>query len=247
MIMSTRVPVPKGPVLRLVPQRGRGLRRVLIAALAVSASGVLTSAQQATPAQSAETLARALQQHYDQIKDFKASFEQTSRGGVLQLPSGTKATGTVEVKKPGRMRWDYAKPEPQLIVSDGTTINQCYLDTRPPQCEEPQAVPRGDQAPSAMLFLAGRGDILRDFGVSRVDSPVRGTLALRLDPHKSDPNYEYLVVAFDADTYQIRGLMTRDRGASESTIVFSNIKVNTTIPDKDFVFTPPRGAAKPSR
>jgi outer membrane lipoprotein carrier protein len=219
-------------------------RRTLLAALTISVGATL-GAQ--APAQSAETLARTLQQHYDMIHDFKASFEQTSRGGVLQLPSGTKAVGTVEVKKPGRMRWDYAKPDPQLIVSDGTTIHSCYLDTKPPQCEDPEAVPHGDEAPSAMLFLAGRGDILRDFKVSRVESPVRGTLALRLDPRKPDPNYEYLVVAFDGDTYQIRGLMTRDRQSGESTIVFSNIKVNTNIPDKDFVFTPPRGAAKPAR
>ena len=66
-----------------------------------------------------------------------------------------------------------------------------------------------------------------------------GTRALRLEPRKPDPDYEYLVLAFDPASYQIRGLMTRDRQGGESTIVFSNIRQNTNIPDK--TFAPPRG------
>jgi len=189
---------------------------------------------------SAETLARSLQQHYDMIRDFKATFEQTTGGGPLNVSS--KGEGTVEVKKPGRMRWVYHKPDKSLLVSDGVHIYNCFLDTKQPECDPPAAVPSGDDAPSAALFLAGKGDILRDFKVSRVESPVRNTLALRLDPRKADPDYEYLVVAFDPDTYLIRGLKTRDRQASDTTIVFNNIKTNTNIPDSTFKFTPPAGA-----
>jgi outer membrane lipoprotein carrier protein len=187
---------------------------------------------------SAETLARSLQQNYNKVKDFRASFEQTQSGGVLKLPASKspKGEGTVAVKKPGRMRWEYTKPDKQIIVSDGSQIYSCFLDTR--ECDPPQPVPRGDEAPSASLFLAGNADILRDFKVARVNSPVRDTIALRLDPRKPDPDYEYLVVAFDPKTYEIRGLMTRDRGAGETTIVFSNIKVNKGISDS--TFTPPR-------
>jgi outer membrane lipoprotein-sorting protein len=37
-----------------------------------------------------------------------------------------KGEGTVAVKKPGRMRWDYTKPEKQQILSDGSHIYSCY-------------------------------------------------------------------------------------------------------------------------
>jgi outer membrane lipoprotein carrier protein len=196
-------------------------------------------------APNAEALARSLQQNYDKVLDFRASFEQTSSGGVLKLAASKspKGEGTVAIKKPGRMRWEYTKPDKQTIVSDGTMIYSCYLDTK--ECDDPQPVPRGDAAPSATLFLAGKADILRDFKVARVNSPVRDTIALRLDPRKPDPDYEYLVVAFDPKTYEIRGLMTRDRGAGESTIVFSNIKVNKGIPDS--TFAPPRSATTPKK
>jgi outer membrane lipoprotein carrier protein len=213
--------------------------RSCLALLFVVAGGVCAGAQTAASASSPEALARSLQKNYSDIRDFKASFEQTSKGGVLR---GSRGEGTVAVKKPGRMRWDYTKPEKQVIVSDGVRIYTCYLETKEKECEDPIALPREDEAPSVTLFLLGRGDILRDFKVSRVQSPVRDTLALRLDPRKPDPDYEYLVVAFDPATYQIRGLMTRDRQASESTIVFSNIKVNSNI--QDSTFKPPRNAAK---
>ena len=81
--------------------------------------------------------------------------------------------------------------------------------------------------------MRGKSDILRDFKVSRVDSPVAGTLALRLDPRKQDPDYEFLVVAFHPTSYQIRGLTTHDRQGGESTIVFSDIKENTSIRRQD--------------
>ena len=51
------------------------------------------------------------------------------------------------------------------IVSDGSRIYSCYLDTK--ECDDPQPMPKDDEAPTATLFLAGRADILRDFRVAR--------------------------------------------------------------------------------
>lgn len=192
-------------------------------------------AAQAQP--SADTLARALQQRYDTIRDFKATFAQMSRGGALGIQS-KGGEGTVSVKKPGRMRWEYTKPEKQLIVSDGVRLHTYYPDSKEADACE---VPPDEQAPTATLFLSGKGNILRDFKVSSLKSPVAGTSALRLDPRKGDPDYEYLVVAFDPASYQMRGLVTHDRQGGESTIVFSDMKENTNIPDKTFSFTPPKG------
>ena len=208
-------------------------RHVITALFLVGVTSALLRAQTTPPTSSPEELARALQKHYNEVRDFKASFVQTSGGGVLRV--NDKGEGTVAVKKPGRMRWDYTRPEKQQIVSDGARIYSCYLDTK--ECDDPQPMPKDDEAPTATLFLAGRADILRDFRVARVESPVAGTLALRLDPRKPDPDYEYLVVAFHPTTYQIRGLKTRNRQAGETTIVFNDIKENTGIPDK--TFTPP--------
>ena len=62
-------------------------------------------------------LARAVQERYDRVRDFSADFTHTYEGGVLK--KRVVERGTVQVKKPGRMRWRYTSPEEKLFVSDG--------------------------------------------------------------------------------------------------------------------------------
>jgi len=66
-------------------------------------------------------------------------------------------------------------------------------------------------------------------------------VALKLTPRRTEPDYEYLIVAVDPSTLQIRALTTRDRQGGESTLAFSNLKENRGISDKEFAFRIPRG------
>lgn len=196
---------------------------------------VLAHAQgQSRPA--ADALARSLQQHYQSIKDFSADFTHIYRGGVLKTEA--REHGTVKVKKPGRMLWLYTGPEKKEFVSDGRKIYS-YI----PQDKQVIVtdVPRDDDATTSVLFLAGKGDIARDFTATYAETPVPGTLALKLTPRRTEPDYDYLVVAVDPSTLQIRGLVTKDKQGGESTLTFANLKENQGISDKDFVFRIPRG------
>ena len=182
----------------------------------------------------ADALARDLQTRYQSISDFSADFVQSYRAGVLKTQ--TRESGTVAVKKPGKMRWTYVKPERKEFVSDGSKMS-IYIP------EDKQVIERdtADQATTPDLFLSGRGDIARDFTPSYVDSTVAGTIALKLVPRKSEPEYEYLILALDPVSLQIRGLTIRDHQGGESTLTFANIRENRGLSDKDFVFRPPRG------
>ena len=71
--------------------------------------GVVPAALGAQARTTPETLARALQQRYQGIRDFSADFVHTYRGGVLRTQ--TTERGAVLVKKPGLMRWVYTAPE----------------------------------------------------------------------------------------------------------------------------------------
>lgn len=186
--------------------------------------------------QTPDALARALQARYAGIRDFSADFVQTYRGGVLKTQ--TREQGTVSVKKPGKMRWIYSKPERKELVSDGKKIywyvpadKQVLVNDVPPQ----------DQATTPALFLSGKGDIARDFTPGTVPATTPGTVALKLVPRRAEPEYEHLIVALDPATLQIRSLATRDRQGGESTLIFSNMKENRGLSDKDFVFRIPRG------
>ena len=185
---------------------------------------------------SPDTLARALQQRYQGIRDFSADFVHTYRGGALRTQ--TTERGRVLVKKPGLMRWTYTAPEQKEFVSDGQKVyshipadKQVIVTTLPPD----------NQATTPALFLAGKGDIARDFTAAYADSQVPGVTALKLTPKRSEPEYEYLVVALDPATLQMRGLTTRDRQGGDSTMTFSNLKENQGISDKEFTFRVPRG------
>src|ERR1044072_9854126 len=92
-----------------------GIRSSLLAVVI----GVLPTAQTAglPPAQE---VAAALQKKYDAIHDFTADFVHESEGGLLRKKKTER--GVVQVKKPGKMRWDYNSPEPKVFVSDRRRI-----------------------------------------------------------------------------------------------------------------------------
>jgi outer membrane lipoprotein carrier protein len=205
------------------------LRVMLVLMLAPAILGA-----QARPAP--DVLAKSLQQRYDGIKDFSATFVHSYRGGVLRTQ--TQERGTVSVKKPGRMRWVYTAPEKKEFVADGLKVYS-YI----PQDKQVivSDVPPDNQASTPALFLAGKGNISRDFTATYADAASPGTVALKLTPRRAEPEYEYLVVAVDPVSLQIRALTTKDRQGGESTLTFSNLKENQGIPDKEFAFRIPRG------
>jgi outer membrane lipoprotein carrier protein len=202
-----------------------------IGALAVLTDGILAQA-----ADSPEAVARALQKRYDGIRDFTADFVHTYRGGVLRTE--TREQGRVTIKKPGLMRWVYLKPEPKEFVSDGHKVYS-YI----PQDKQVIVadVPPQDAATTPAMFLAGKGEIVRDFTPTFEGNAAPGTVSLKLTPKKAEPEYDYLVVAVDQKSLQLRALTTKDRQGGQSTLSFANLKENTGISDKEFAFRVPRG------
>jgi outer membrane lipoprotein carrier protein len=136
------------------------------------------------------------------------------------------------------MRWVYSKPERKELVSDGQKI-YWYV----PEDKQVRVSEVGTQTSTPDQFLSGRGDIARDFTPSYVDATVPGTVALKLVPRRSEPEYQYLVVSLDPATLQIRALAFRDHQGGESMHTFTNIKENRGLTDKDFVFRVPSGVS----
>ena len=195
----------------------------------------VSAAPQARP--SAADTARALQQKYDRVKDFTADFTHTYEGGVLKKKSTER--GTVQIKKPGRMRWDYTMPERKAFVSDGRKI---YSYIPADKQVVVSAMPSDDEATTAVLFLAGKGSLTRDFAVSYAGDGPADAWSLRLDPKQKQRDYDWLVIVVDRKTLQIRALTAADRQGGRSSFEFSNYRENSGLPDKTFDFKIPRGA-----
>ena len=194
---------------------------------------VSVGAQSPTP----DTLARDLQRKYDRVADFSADFVHSYRGGVLKQQATER--GTLLVKKPGKMRWEYTAPEKKLFVSDGHKIYS-YI----PQDRQVivGTMPRDEHAPTPALFLTGKGDITRDFNASfeKVPEAQPGSFVLKLTPKRREPEYESLTLVLDPKTLTIQMLITVDAQGGRSAFTFSNLKENVGVADNQFVFKMPR-------
>ena len=189
--------------------------------------------------QSAAEVAASLQHRYDTIKDFSTDFTHTYTGGVLrkQLTEG----GQLLIKKPGKMRWEYKTPEQKLFVSDGVKL---YSYIPADKQVSVGSIPAEDSATTPALFLAGKGNLTRDFTVSLVETPPgmpAGTRALKLVPKKAQPDYDWLVLVIEPGTLRLRGLVTTDAQGGTSGFAFTNLKENVGLADKTFEFKIPRG------
>src|SRR6185295_7605578 len=134
----------------------------LLFALSFAAPGSAGAA--AAQAGEAGELVAAVQRYYDGAKDLHARFDQQ-----LTTSMGTKkkASGELWLKKPGRMRWDYQKPEKKLMVADGTTL-WVY------EPEDEQAFKqdlRSSTLPLSVSFLVGQGKLADEFDVTLEKSP----------------------------------------------------------------------------
>ena len=211
------------------------VRRVILCALVASAVCAGHVAADST----ASELVSALQQKYDRIKDFSTDFTHAYEGGVLHKTVSER--GHLLVKKPGKMRWDYAAPEQKQFVSDGVKMYSFV-----PQDKQVivGSVPAEDEATTPILFLAGKGNLTRDFTASLADAPAgmpAGSRALKLIPRTRQGDYDWLVLALDPGSLAIRGLLTMDAQGGMSTFFFTNLKENVGLADKEFAFKIPRG------
>src|SRR5688572_11951805 len=105
---------------RPAPKRFMRIPTICAAAIVALCTPGLFAFTQAPPP--ATEVATALQAKYDKIRDFSADFVHSYEGGVLKR--NVRERGVMQIKKPGKMRWEYQSPEKKLFVSDG---RQMYL------------------------------------------------------------------------------------------------------------------------
>jgi outer membrane lipoprotein carrier protein len=200
--------------------------------------GTVGLAAQGTTPRTADELASGLQKKYDAVRDFSADFTHTYEGGVLRQKAVER--GTVLIKKPGRMRWNYTAPDKKTFVSDGQKL-YAYVPADKQVVVSP--VPAADQATTAVLFLAGKGSLTRDFTASFADPKAlpAGVIGLKLVPKQRQAEYDWLIVGVDPKTLQIRSLLTVDQQGGTSALEFSRLKENVGLSDNEFTFKIPRG------
>jgi outer membrane lipoprotein carrier protein len=178
-------------------------------------------AGQASP--DAAKVAAKVQAFYERTKDLEARFGQTytyAGFGRRQVSSGT-----IRVKKPGKMRWDYEKPVPKTIAVSGARLvqyepdeNQAYVDDH----FDASAMS------AAVAFLLGKGDLAREFDLS-----LDGTGALMLRPKEPDPRVEAIVLTV-GDDGDVKATRVVDGSGNVNEVKFSDVRRNVGLKDSAF-------------
>jgi outer membrane lipoprotein carrier protein len=209
------------------------MKTLLAAAIALMSTSIV-NAQANDPV----ALAAKVQQRYNGIKDIQGDFVQSYEGGVLRTK--TTERGTVAIKRPGRMRFSYTKPEKKEFVSDGTRL---YAHMVADKQVIVSPAPGPDQGDIPAMFLAGQSDLSRDYTPSFTALPgaAPGLVTLKLIPKKPSADYESIGIGVDPNTLQIQFLTAVDSQGGRSSFSFTNLKENRGLSDKDFEFRIPRG------
>jgi outer membrane lipoprotein carrier protein len=203
---------------------------------AAASPGATAPAQNGRP--NAQQVVANIQAFYDQTNDFEADFTQVSRSRL----SGTeqRQSGHVRFLKPGRMRWDYAAPQGNLVVSDGSTL-WAY------EAAAHQAVQTNlqqSQLPSALSFLTGTGRLANDFTFRLLDDQAGqypGGYILELRPITANPSFERIVFYVEGQHFQVARTVVIDAQGNTNRFDFLNPRVNTHPAQTVFQWSPPAG------
>ena len=185
----------------------------------------------------ARELAMRIQKFYARTKDFSARFAQHRISA--SLGRADDLTGTLRVKKPDLVRWDYETPEPRSIYLEGKTLSIYFPEDKQAQVNHDFG---GDQLSSAFSFLWGKGDLLREFDPRPGKKPegLPAGDALELLPKKQMPGVTKLLLVVGKDGQVQASLVTSPQGDTNQ-IVFSEPRVDQGLEDALFHFVPPKG------
>jgi len=163
----------------------------------------------------------------------RADFEQKVFDRDKKLVQQSR--GSFAFLRPGRFRWTYAQPYPQLIVGDGARV---WIYDEDLNQVTVRAMARALGSTPAAL-LAGAADVERAFELS--DAGVRDGLEwLDAKPREKEAGFERIRLGMGVTGVQAMELT--DHFGQTTVLRFSNITRNPQIDPAAFRFTPPKGA-----
>jgi outer membrane lipoprotein carrier protein len=175
-----------------------------------------------------------IQKFYEQTEDLHADFIQTYTRVALSRTSESR--GTMIIKKPGMMRWDYREPEIKSFITDGKKL----IVYEP---EEEQVIIdrnfRSSQLTSSMSFLFGQGQLTDSFKIVKITKQKQKTI-VRLKP-KTDATYTALILTVETKSGKVLESELHETAGNTNHFKFRNIKTNTKVKVGTFDFTPPAG------
>jgi outer membrane lipoprotein carrier protein len=176
---------------------------------------------------------KSIESRYNRAQSLKLNFSESYAG--IKSPVQNDS-GVLYLRKPGRMRWEYASPPGKLFISDGKDV---ILYTPDEQRAEKSKLKESEDMRAPLAFLLGKLDFKKEFK-SFQSRPEGGDNWIAAEP-KSE-NLAYSKVEFLATPEgEIRRVRITGQDQSRLDFTFSNEQMNAPVAPTLFTFHPPPG------
>ena len=191
------------------------------------------SATAQTP--TAATLAKTVDAHYNHLTSLQAHYTERYQG----LGLDRSETGTLTLRKPGRMRWAYDSPAGKLFLLDGNSaITYTPGDTQATRIPEKQL----DDLRSPLRFLLGHTELAKELDNLTLTILDAHTYTLSGTPKGMQQHLHSLALTVDP-TGLIHAMRIEDTDGAITTFTFTAMHENIPTTPADFTFLPPPGVA----
>jgi outer membrane lipoprotein carrier protein len=181
-----------------------------------------------------DALLKRVETRYNQTKTLQVLFHEdyTPPGRAKRTESGT-----LVLRKPGKMRWDYDQPKGKLFVSDGKYL---WLYTPLENRAEKMKLKESDDMRAPLAFLLGKLDFQKEF--RNLQAKQEGP-DMRITAEPKTDNLPYSAVEFLVAPDQ-RIKLVKVTGFDHSVLEFrlNEEKVDPPLDAKLFQFQAPKGA-----
>jgi outer membrane lipoprotein carrier protein len=199
--------------------------------------GLATAIASASPAPDVHAIAQAVDERYNHLHTLQAEFTEIYRG------AGTERTesGTLWLKKPGKMRWEYRSPRDKLFLSDGK--NAWFYVPGERQVRR-TAVKKLDDLRSPLAFLLGKTKLEKELqGLSLAPdmAPLAaGDVVLRGVPKSLEERVSQVLLEITPEHW-IGRILIEEVDGSVTEYRFTGQKEDVAVPDQRFQFAVPDG------
>ncbi len=207
--------------------------------IVVIALAVVGAAAQTAPRPTADLhqLAQAVDKRYNELQSLQADFTETYEGlGIHRSESGT-----LWLKRPGKMRWEYRTPREKLFLTNG---KDAWFYVPGERQARKMPVKKLDDLRSPLRYLLGKTKLEKEFeGLSfapDVAPLVARGVVLRGVPKGMGERITQVLLEIAPDR-QISRIVIEEADGSRTEFRFQNQRENLQISDQRFRFVPPPG------
>ena len=191
----------------------------------------------ANPSLDIHAIAQAVDNRYNRLQTLQAEFTETYRGAGIERTE----SGSLWLKKPGKMRWEYRSPKEKLFLSDG---KDAWFYLPGDHQVRRSSAKRLDDLRSPLGFLLGKTRLEKELdGLSAAPdlAPLTpGNIVLRGVPKAMANRVNEVALEITPD-YHIARIQFEEADESVTEYRFSGERENVAIADQLFRFSPPHG------